>query len=338
MDWNLLWFVLLGVLLVGYAILDGFDLGVGILHLGTRGDHERRIFINSIGPLWDGNEVWLVTFGGALFAAFPEAYASAFSGFYSAFMALLASLIFRAVSIEFRGKLQNRWWRATWDGMFFAASTTATLLFGVAVGAAMQGVPLNRRGVLHSSLIEQLTWYPLLVGALTIALFGLHGALYLRLKTSGELQARITRWAWRWHWAFVSLYLATTIATALAVPHAVRNFEDYPWAWGIVILNVLAVLNLSRSLKTGRPLQAFVSSSCVIAALVFLFGMALFPNLITSLPNPQHSLTIYNAASSQTTLKIITLFALFGMPFVIAYTVVVYWAFRGEVKLDEHSY
>ena len=338
MDWHLLWFVLLGVLLTGYAILDGFDLGVGILHLGARGDHERRILLNSIGPLWDGNEVWLVTFGGALFAAFPEAYATAFSGYYAAFMMVLAALIFRAISIEFRGKLQSRLWRATWDFMFFAASATASLLFGIAVGAAIQGVPLDERGILRTTLAEQLTWYPLLVGALTVSLFALHGALYLRLKTTGDLLARVTKWAWRWHWAFVVLYVATTIATAVAVPHAVQNFRNYPWAWGVVLLNVLAVLNLSRALATARPLQAFVSSGCVIAALVFLFGMALFPNLITSLPNEDHSLTIYNAASSETTLQIMALIALIGMPFVAAYTAVVYWAFSGKVELDEHSY
>ncbi len=338
MDWNLLWFVLLGVLLTGYAILDGFDLGVGIVHLGGRDDRERRIIMNSIGPLWDGNEVWLVTFGGALFAAFPEAYATAFSGFYVAFMALLAALIMRAVSIEFRSKLASGLWRGWWDTTFCVASLTASLLFGVAVGAAIQGVPLDRRGILRTSILEQLTWYPLLIGLLTVALFAMHGSLYLRLKTGGELRDRITRWAWRWHWAFIALYVVATIATIATVPHADDNFRRFPWAWGVVVLNVLAMLNLSRTMKTGRPMQAFVSSGAVIAALVFLFGMALFPNLITSRPEPSHSLTIYNAASSTGTLKIMSLIALIGMPFVLAYTAVVYWAFRGEVELDEHSY
>ena len=147
-----MWFILLGVLLAGYAILDGFDLGVGMLHLRAKGDTERRILLNSIGPIWDGNEVWLVTFGGALFAAFPEAYATAFSGFYVAFMALLFALILRAVSIEFRGKVQSARWRAVWDYGFFGSSLLASFLFGVAVGAAMKGVPLNAAGDLRGAL------------------------------------------------------------------------------------------------------------------------------------------------------------------------------------------
>src|SRR3989442_7878045 len=143
MDLNTLWFILLGVLLAGYAILDGFDLGVGILHLAVKSDEERRILMNSIGPLWDGNEVWLVTFGGALFAAFPVAYATAFSGFYLAFMLLLFALIFRAVSMEFRSKQEWKWWRQFWDVSFFGASTLATFLFGVAVGNSIQGMPIG---------------------------------------------------------------------------------------------------------------------------------------------------------------------------------------------------
>jgi cytochrome d ubiquinol oxidase subunit II len=253
-------------------------------------------------------------------------------------MVVLASLIFRAVSIEFRSKLKGRGWRNFWDFVFSTSSTTAALLFGIAVGSAIQGVPLDKRGILRSSLVEQLTWYPLLVGALTVALFALHGCMYLRLKTEGEFRERITDWAWRYHWAFVVLFVAATLATVVAVPHAVDNFRRFPAAWVIVVLNILAVLNLSRTLETGRPMQAFISSSAVIAALVFLFGMALFPNLITSRPEAAHSLTIYNAASSQTTLQIMAAIALIGMPFVLAYTAVVYWAFRGTTELDEHSY
>lgn len=338
MDLNLLWFVLLGVLLAGYAILDGFDLGVGILHLGARNDQERRIFLNSIGPLWDGNEVWLVTFGGAMFAAFPEAYATAFSGFYTVFMGILAGLIFRAVSIEFRGKRSSKLWRATWDFGFFASSLLSTVLFGAAIGAAIQGVPLDQRGIFRGTLWSQLGWYPLLVATLAVALFGMHGALYLRLKTSGELRQRVTGWAWRAYTLFIVLYAITTIATLTTIPRSTANFTHLPWAWGIVLLNVLAVMNISRSLKKGYGLGAFVSSSCSIAALVFLFGIALFPDLIASDPDPGNSLTIYNAASSQTTLGIMSIMALLGMPCVLAYTAVVYWSFRGEVQLDEHSY
>ena len=189
-DLQVIWFVLLGVLLTGYAILDGFDLGVGILYPLARGDRERRVFLNSIGPLWDGNEVWLVTFGGALFAAFPTAYAAVFSTFYTPFMMLLCALIFRAVSMEFRGKRPGRLWRTTWDTLFFVGSTTAPLLFGVAVGNAMQGIAIDAAGVYQGTFFDFLSPYSVMVGGLVVALFAMHGAIYLYLKTEGELQGR----------------------------------------------------------------------------------------------------------------------------------------------------
>lgn len=338
MDLNTLWFVLLGVLLAGYAVLDGFDLGAGILHFVGRGDGERRIILNAVGPLWDGNEVWLVTFGGAMFCTFPEAYATAFSGFYAAFMAILFGLIFRAVSIEFRGKVHSPAWRRAWDVGFCVSSLVATFVFGVAVGAAISGVPLNRRGIFVGGVADQINPYSLLVGAMAVTLFILHGAAYLILKTEGHLRERLYGWAWRGWGLFLVAYLLATIVTLATMPHATANFRDHPWAWGIVLLSVLAIANVPRALFGRKPGQAFVSSGAVIASLIVLFGVALFPNLITSLPNPGHSLTIYNAASSQKTLRLSAFFAAAGMPFVIAYTAIVYWTFRGKVTIDHHSY
>ncbi len=178
MDLNLTWFILLGVLLAGYAVLDGFDLGVGMLHLLARDDDERRTFIAAIGPVWDGNEVWLVTFGGALFAAFPEAYATVFSGFYIVFMLVLLALIFRAVSVDFRSKTESAAWRKTWDIGFCLSSTLATLLFGVGVGNAMVGVPLNTRGIYEGGFWNLLNSYSLSVGLLAVTMFLMHGAIY----------------------------------------------------------------------------------------------------------------------------------------------------------------
>jgi cytochrome d ubiquinol oxidase subunit II len=338
MDFALIWFVLLGVLLIGYAILDGFDFGVGILHPLGRDDTERRIMVNSIGPLWDGNEVWLVTFGGALFAAFPEAYATVFSGFYTAFMLILFVLIFRAISLEFRGKLDSAVWRRIWDASFCASSLLAPLLFGVAVGAAMQGIPLDERGVYAGRFLDLLQPYTLAVGLMTVALFTMHGAIFLYLKTEGALQERIHPWMWRGFGFFLVTYILTTIMTLVAVPRAVENFRLYPWAWAVVLLNVLAIANIPRAIYLRRPGYAFASSCATIAALVFLFGMGLFPNLVTSNPNPGNSLTIYNAASSAKTLGIMLLVAAIGMPFVLTYTAIVYWTFRGKVSLDRHSY
>src|SRR5215470_6513370 len=164
MDLQVVWFVLLGVLLAGYAVLDGFDLGVGILHFLGRTDRDRRLFINAIGPIWDGNEVWLITFGGALFAAFPSAYATKFSGFYTPFMALLFALIFRAVSIEFRSKMTSEEWRRAWDYSFFGSSLLASFLFGVAVGNSMIGIPLDERGVFTGSILDLLSPYAVMAG------------------------------------------------------------------------------------------------------------------------------------------------------------------------------
>lgn len=335
---NILWFYLLGVLLAGYAILDGFDLGVGILHLRARGDRERRLFMNSIGPLWDGNEVWLVTFGGALFAAFPHAYATAFSGFYLPFMLLLFGLIFRAVSMEFRSKQDSVRWRGFFDFCFFGSSTLATLLFGVAVGNAMIGIPVGHDMEYAGGFFNLLGPYPLVVGLFTVALFAMHGSIYLYLKTHGELQQRIHGWMWQTFFVFLTLFLVLTVYTLLAVPSATYNFRHYPWAWVVVLLNFLAIANIPRAIHRNRPMYAFVSSCCSIAAFVFLFMVALYPNLIASSINPDFDLTIFNAASSQKTLKIMAIIALVGMPFVLTYTVIIYWVFRGKTEIGEHSY
>jgi cytochrome bd ubiquinol oxidase subunit II len=338
MDLNTLWFCLLGVLLAGYAVLDGFDLGVGMLHLTARDDQERRIFMNSIGPIWDGNEVWLVTFGGALFAAFPEVYATAFSGFYLAFMLLLFALILRAVSIEFRSKVERKGWRNLWDFTFFLGSGLATFLFGVAVGNAIGGLPIGADKEFAGTILDLLRPYPLLVGVFAVSLFLMHGSIYLYLKTEGPLHTRIQGWMWTTFGIFLVLYIFTTIFTLVTLPGAIGNFQRYPWAWAIVILNVLAIANIPRAIYLERPLYAFLSSAYTIVSLVALFGMALFPNMIVSTLNPEWNLTIYNAASSQKTLGIMRTIAFLGMPFVLAYTAIIYWVFRGKVELGKFSY
>ncbi len=306
MDWATLcviWFVLEGVLLTGYAILDGFDLGVGILHpFVARTNDERRIAMNSIGPLWDGNEVWLVTFGGALFAAFPEAYATVFSGFYSAFMLLLFALIFRAVSMEFRTKVEQPRLAALLGLELLRRLALATLLFGVAVGNAMLGIPLDERGNFTGTLLDQLGPYPLLVGLMTVAMFAMHGGLFLYLKTEGAFQERLRDWMWRSWGLFLVAYMLTTMYTLALVPRATANFERWPWAAVVVVVNVLAIANIPRCLHWGRPGQAFLSSCVTIATLTLLFGLALYPNLVTASNDPARSVTIFNAASSPKTL------------------------------------
>jgi cytochrome d ubiquinol oxidase subunit II len=338
-DLVVIWFLLLGILLVGYAVLDGFDLGVGILHpFVARTDEERRIFLNSIGPLWDGNEVWLVTFGGALFAAFPQAYATVFSGFYTALMLVLFALISRAVSMEFRSKRENPGWRDFWDWSFFAGSTVASLVFGVAVGNAMMGVPLNVEGDFAGGFNTLFNPYGLLVGGFSATTFALHGALFLYLKTEGRLQARLRHWAWWAFCAFLAFYSLATVSTLVFVPRATTNFVHHPWVTIVVFLDVLAIGNIPRCIYRDRPGEAFLSSAASIAGLLALFGLGLFPNLVTASNDPSLSVTIFNAASSAKTLGIMLVIAGAGMPLVLLYTVIVYRAFRGKVRLGPHSY
>ena len=331
MDLNLIWFVLLGILLAGYAILDGFDLGVGILHPLARTDDERRLVMSPIGPLWDGNEVWLITFGGALFAAFPEAYATIFSAFYTPFMLLLFCLIFRAVSLEFRSKVHSPVWRRLWDFAFFGASLVASFLFGVTIANGLLGIPLNERGEFTGDIFDLLGPYPLLVGLMTVAMLAVHGGLFLHLKTAGSTQKMFYRSIWHAWGSYLVMWNLVTMYTLVKVPRATSNFEHFPWAIGVVVLNVLAIANIPRCIYLHQVGQAFLSSSLGILCQVTLVGVALFPNLVTASNNPDYSLTIYTAASSQTTLWIMLVIALIGMPMVLSYTAIVYWTFRGKV-------
>jgi cytochrome bd ubiquinol oxidase subunit II len=296
------------------------------------------LMINSIGPLWDGNEVWLVTFGGAMFAAFPNAYATIFSGFYTAFMILLFALIFRAVSIEFRSKRDSQAWKIFWDWSFFIASALATFLFGVAAGNALTGLPVNAEGYFIGSFFDLVRPFPILVGLLTVSFAAMHGAIYLYLKTEGEMQKLVYPWMWRAFGFSLIFYMLATVFLLSNMPQAVQNFHNHTWSWTVVVLSVAAFANIPRAIFLGRPFYAFISSSSTILALVFLFSFTLFPNLAVSRISPLNNITIYNAASSQKTLGIMAIIALIGMPFVLSYTAAIYWAFRGKVKITEHSY
>ncbi len=337
-DLNTVWFILIGILLAGYAILDGFDLGVGALHLLTKNDEERRIMLNSIGPVWDGNEVWLVTGGGALFAAFPNVYATIFSGFYTAMMLLLAVLIFRAVSIEFRSKREGKRWRQNWDISFSISSIFIALLAGVALGNVIQGIPLDPDMEFYGNFWTLLNPYAIMVGITTVALFMMHGAIYVVMKTEGKMHEKIRGWVNNTIIFFVICYVSVTMATLIYQPHMTEHFKDFPPAFFIAILNMLAIANIPREIYKGRDFRAFLSSCASILALMSLFAIGIFPNIVLSNPYPQYSLNIYNAASSVKTLAIMLIIALIGIPFVLTYTVSIYWVFRGKVKLDSSSY
>jgi cytochrome d ubiquinol oxidase subunit II len=338
LDLNLTWYILIGVLLTGYAILDGFDLGVGALHLLTNSDDDRRIMINSIGPVWDGNEVWLVTGGGALFAAFPDVYATVFSGYYTAIMLLLAMLIFRAVAIEFRSKQPMRWWRRMWDTAFSVASILIALLMGIALGNVIVGLPIDATKEFSISFIDLLNPYAVLVGITTVALFMMHGAIYVVMKTDGALQMTVRGWINNTIIFFVICYVTTTMTTLLYMPHMSEPFKQHPEYFAVALAGMLAIANIPREVYHRREFMAFLSSCASIAALMALFAIGMFPNIVMSSVSPEHHLTIYSAASSQKTLGIMLTVAIIGIPFVLAYTISIYWIFRGKVRLDSLSY
>jgi cytochrome d ubiquinol oxidase subunit II len=244
----------------------------------------------------------------------------------------------RAVSIEFRSRRESPAWPAAWDVGFSAGSLLAALLFGVAVGNLMRGVPLTAAGEYHGSPAGQLDSYSLLVGALSVSLFAMHGTIYLHLKTEGELQRRVHRWMWRSFGIFLVIFMLIAIHTLVSVPRATAQLERFPVLWIIPVLNVLAIANIPRAIFNERPGRAFLSSVCTVVGLVFLLGAALFPSPAPSDPSPEHSLTLWNSASSPTTHRIMLLIAILGMSAVLFYTTLVYWTFHGKVQMDEHSY
>ncbi|MDE1920015.1 MAG: cytochrome d ubiquinol oxidase subunit II [Candidatus Omnitrophica bacterium] len=338
MDLHLIWFILLGVLLTGYAILDGFDLGVGALHLFARTDRERRLMLNSIGPVWDGNEVWLVTGGGALFAAFPDVYATLASGFYLAVYLLIFCLIFRAVAIEFRSKRPGAFWRRSWDVAFCVSSILSAFLFGVVIGNLIWGVPLGADKEFHGTFLGLLNPYALLTGLTVVAVCMMHGSIYVVMKTQGDFHDRVRDWVRNSIIFFVIMYVTLTMATLLYVPHMVQNFKDYPLLFIIPIANLLLIANIPREIYHKKDFLAFLSSCGAMAILMFLFGFGIFPDLVLSNPHPEFSLNIYQDSSSLATLHIMLIIAMIGMPLVVAYTVSIYWIFRGKVSIDDHSY
>jgi cytochrome d ubiquinol oxidase subunit II len=261
-----------------------------------------------------------------------------FSGFYLVFVLLLVALIFRAVAIEFRSKQPMRWWRRMWDVGFAFGSLLSSFLIGVAMGNIAWGVPIDARGEYAGTFWTLLKPYPVLLGVTTVALFMMHGSIYALMKTEGALHVKLRRWVTNCIIFFVMCYVATTMATLLYVSHMAARVRANPWLFSIALVNMLAIANIPREIHRRRDGRAFVSSCVAMIALMTLFGLEMYPNLIFSQPEPANSLTIHNAASSHKTLGIMLTIALIGIPVVLAYTVSIYWIFRGKVKLDKMSY
>jgi cytochrome bd ubiquinol oxidase subunit II len=335
-----LWYALFVAIIGGYIVLDGFDLGVGMLHpFAAKEDRERRIVLNSIGPIWDGNEVWLVVGGGVLFAAFPVVYAAIFSGFYWALMFVLIALILRTVAIEFRGKRESSSWRGLWDSVFSASSFGLALLLGVAFGNVIIGVPLDGNGEVQlDSLLDVLQPFALFLGATTIAMLLMHGALYLVVKTEGDLQARIRRRRPLFIAAFTLMAAASAVWIAVSDYGVIDTFTDDPWTLVFPIAALIAYLVMIAMVRRGRDTLAFFGGSAVLFLSVATISAGLYPDMLKSSTKPAFSLTASNASAEHYTLVVMLVVAIVGIPFVLLYTAGVQYIFSGKVKLTESSY
>ena len=359
---RLLWWAVLGVLLIGIAVMDGFDLGTAILlPYAGRTDLERRVVINTIGPVWEGNQVWLILGGGAIFAAWPPLYAAAFSGFYLAMLLLLCGLILRPVGFKFRSKLESRLWRSVWDGALFLGGLVPALVFGVAFGNVLQGVPFRFDDTLRlawrGTLPELFNPFALLCGLVSVAMITQHGAAWLACKTEGAVRDRARRAGVAAGLALLGLFLAGGVWSAFLDGYALgrfggvagpsnplakevlrvsggllANYAGHPWmiAAPLVALAGIAVaVGLTR--RASRPVLAFLGSGVAIAGVILTAGFSLFPFLLPSSLDPAASLTVWDASSSRTTLAIMTVATAVLLPIVLAYTAWVYRVLRGPV-------
>jgi cytochrome d ubiquinol oxidase subunit II len=325
LDLPTIWFILIAVLWIGYLVLEGFDFGVGmLLPVLGRNEPERRAMLRTIGPVWDGNEVWLLVAGGATFAAFPEWYATLFSGFYIALFAILLALIFRGVAIEYRNKRPDVAWRTRWDFAIAIGSFVPALLWGVALANIVAGVPIDADKEFTGTFFTLLNPYALVGGLTTLTLCLTHGAVFLALKTEGDVRDRANRWAGR-----VGLVAAILAVVFLGWTLALRS---NPAAIATTVVAALALVGALVANRLGREGWAFLGTAVTIGLAVTTLFVALYPNVMPSSTDPAYSLTIENASSTEYTLTIMTVVATLFVPLVLAYQGWSYWVFRKRVK------
>jgi cytochrome bd ubiquinol oxidase subunit II len=335
---NTVWFLVLTLLLAGYAVLDGFDLGVGALHfvLG-RNTRERATLIDTIGPVWNGNEVWLIAAGGAMFVAFPHLYATSFSGFYLALMLVLWLLLLRGLGIEFRHQIDNDLWQQAWDVLFSVASGLLAVLFGVALANVLRGVPLDSSGEFRGSFALMLNPFAVMGGLLSLGVLALHGAAWVALKTEGELQARARRFARAFWWMAMGLLIAMLVASFVVRPDFTRNFLRYPWL-NLFPLTAAGAAIAARGYRSrDDDLRAFVAVATLIATTIAAAAAGLYPLLLPARAGSAHAgLDIYNAASPEGSLRVALGVYLFGMTLITVYLVNIYRIWRGKVRSVYH--
>lgn len=338
-DYPTLWYLVIGSLFSGYAILEGFDFGAGAWHLFFRKDLSRRIAINAIGPVWDANQVWLVIGGGALFAGFPVMYATMLSAMYIPFMLFLMFNVLRAAAIKFRSAEEMAWWRNSWDIVYSVSCIMIAFLLGVVLGNILQGFALGpnftyKGGIFFSFLNP----YAIMVGFTTLSIFMTQGAIFLLLKTEGRLHARLTFLLKNGMIFFIISFGITTLYTLVFIPEVTANFRENPLYFVVPVLSFLAVANVPRLVSKKQYMLALVFSSLTMAFLLILVALQLYPTLLISTIDPKYSVTIYNAASSQKSLGIMLTIVAIGAPLLGAYFFFLYRTFNGKVELDDTSY
>ena len=331
---NIAWFIVLAFMLAGYAVLDGFDLGVGALHLLLgRDPRERGRLIDTIGPVWNGNEVWLLAAGGSMVVAFPHLYAASFSGFYLALMIVLWLLVLRGLGIEFRHQIDHDMWRQAWDVAFSLSSALLALLFGVALGNVLRGVPLDEHGEFQGTFSLMLNWFALLGGALSLALLSMHGAAWVAVKTDGPLQARARRFAGALWWAAMALLAAMIAASFIVRPDFTANFVRYPWLLLAPVATAAGAIAVKYFQGQQADRRAFAAGAVVIVGVLASIAAGLYPQLLPAGPGSAHpGLDIYNAASPEGSLRTALAIYLWGLALVALYQVTVYRLWRGKVR------
>lgn len=335
---QLLWYIVFITSIFAYAALDGFDLGVGCLHLFTRKDLDRRIFMNAIGPVWDSNSLWVVITGGVLLSGFPPAFSTLFSSLYIPMMLLIFCFTYRAVAIEFRSKMTNPKWRTLWDVVFSSASMGMAFGLGIVTANLIQGLPINQQGEFVKNLGALFTPYSITIGLFAIVLFMLHGSIYLTVKTLGPLHERLKRWNMRLFVLFVLFWTYVNVLTPVHEHQVTHFMQSKPAFYPFAFLGIVGLVLLYSTLKKERYGLAFLSSSIIILSLVLLYALGTYPNLVRSSLNDAYSLTIYNSSSTPFTLKILLGMACAGVPLFLFYLSYAYRVFKGKVELDTMSY
>jgi cytochrome d ubiquinol oxidase subunit II len=333
-----IWFFLWGLLWAIYFMTDGFDLGIGTLmpFLGKT-EEDKRIMVTSMGPLWDGNEVWLLTAGGVTFAAFPQVYAVMFSSLYSALMLILFALILRGVAFEFRSKVDNNGWRKVWDVCIFIGSAVPALLFGVAFANIFRGIPVDQNGIYQGNLFTLLNPYGLLGGVLFLALFLVHGSLWLSIKSQGEVHRRAAATANRL-WPVLLVVAVIFLAASIFATPLYLNYLNHPILFVFILVTVLALLGIKVFLAKQAYFKAWFSSALTIVGATFYGVIGLYPNMFPSNINAAFNLTAHNSASSPLTLKIMLVVVIIFVPIVLGYQIWTYSLFKGKVTEEDMIY